>query len=157
MSNKQKPLETLLKEGVGDLSSKDQLNNLSQDLLKTIVETAFNSELEEHLGYAKHHTSGIGTGNSRNGHYPKTIKSAAGDVEVQVPHDRNGQFEPQFALAPWPSVNSPPEKTEPPHRYEERKTTEPALKYVFIFFLLYDLALAESGIFLRRCPQVLVC
>lgn len=96
MSNKQKQLETLLKEVVGDLSSKDQLNNLSQDLLKTIVETAFNSELEEHLGYAKHHTSGIGTGNSRNGHYPKTIKSAAGDVEVRVPRDRNGQFEPQF-------------------------------------------------------------
>jgi transposase-like protein len=96
MSNKQKQLQTLLKEVVGDLSSKDQLNSLSQDLLKTLVETAFNSELEEHLGYEKHHVSGNGTGNSRNGHYSKTIKSDAGDVEVRVPRDRNGQFEPQF-------------------------------------------------------------
>jgi transposase-like protein len=79
---------------VGDLSSKDQLNSLSQDLFKTIVETTFNGELEEHLGNEKHHASGIGTGNSRNGHYPKTIKSAAGNVEVQVPRDRNGIFEP---------------------------------------------------------------
>lgn len=96
MSNKQKQLQALLKEVVGDLSSKDQLKSLSQDLLKTIVETTFNGELEEHLGYEKHHPSGIGTGNSRNGHYSKTIKSAAGNVEVQVPRDRNGLFEPQF-------------------------------------------------------------
>lgn len=96
MSNKQRQLQTLLKEVVGDLSSKDQLKSLSQDLLKTIVETTFNGEMEEHLGYEKHHASGIGTGNNRNGHYPKTIKSAAGNVEVRVPRDRNGRFEPQF-------------------------------------------------------------
>ena len=95
MSNKQRQLQTLLKEVVGDLSSKDQLKSLSQDLLKTIVETTFNGEMEEHLGYEKHQPAGIGTGNNRNGHYPKTIKSAAGDVEVLVPRDRNGQFEPQ--------------------------------------------------------------
>ncbi len=96
MSNKQRQLQTLLKEVVGDLSSKDQLKSLSQDLLKTIVETTFNGEMEEHLGYEKHQPSGNGTGNNRNGHYPKIIKSAAGDVEVRVPRDRNGQFEPQF-------------------------------------------------------------
>jgi len=96
MSNKQKQLQALLKEVVGDLSSKDQLKSLSQSLLQTIVETTFNGELEEHLGYEKHAASGIGSGNSRNGHYSKTLKSSAGDVEVRVPRDRNGQFEPQF-------------------------------------------------------------
>ena len=69
---------------------------LIQDLLKTIVETALNGEVDEHLGYEKHDPVGHHTGNSRNGYYPKTLKSAYGEVEVNIPRDRNGNFEPQF-------------------------------------------------------------
>ena len=52
--------------------------------------------MDEHLGYEKHDPVGHHTGNSRNGYYPKTLKSAYGEVEVNIPRDRNGNFEPQF-------------------------------------------------------------
>jgi transposase-like protein len=81
---------------VGDLSSQEQITSLSQDLLKTIVETALNGEMNEHLGYEKHDPVGHHSGNSRNGYYPKTLKSSHGEVEVRVPRDRSGDFEPQF-------------------------------------------------------------
>jgi len=95
-TNKQLQLQSLVKEMVGDLSSQEQITALSQDLLKTIVETALNGEMSEHLGYEKHQQTGAPTDNSRNGYYPKTIKSAHGEVEVSIPRDRKGDFEPQF-------------------------------------------------------------
>ena len=62
--------------------------------MKTVVETALKGELDEHLGYERNAKSS--SGNSRNGYYPKTIKSSSGAVEVSVPRDRNGEFEPQI-------------------------------------------------------------
>mgnify|MGYP000548381986 CR=1 FL=1 len=97
MSNpKHTQMKALLEEMVGSLSQKDQINALTQSLLKTIVETAMNGEIDEHLGYEKHAIEGNNSGNNRNGHYPKTLKSAHGEVEIQVPRDRNGDYEPQF-------------------------------------------------------------
>ena len=47
-------------------------------------------EMEEHLGYSKHETTGYNTGNSRNGTYPKTIRTEnVGDVLLSIPRDRN--------------------------------------------------------------------
>ena len=60
------------------------------------AEAVLNAELDEHLGYEKHAIEGNNSGNNRNGHYPKTLKSALGEVEIQVPRDRNGDYEPQF-------------------------------------------------------------
>jgi len=94
--NKQQHLHSLLQEMVGDCSSQEQITALSQDLLKTIVETALNGEMNEHLGYEKHDPSGHHSGNSRNGYYPKTLKGSHGEVDVRVPRDRSGDFEPQF-------------------------------------------------------------
>ena len=94
--NKQQQIHSLLQEMVGDLSSQEQITALSQDLLKTIVETALNVEMNEHLGYEKHDLSGHHSGNSRNGYYPKTLKGSHGEVKVNVPRDRSGDFEPQF-------------------------------------------------------------
>jgi transposase-like protein len=50
--------------------------------------------MEEHLGYAAHARSGHGSGNSRNGSYPKTVRTEVGEVELAVPRDRAGTFEP---------------------------------------------------------------
>ena len=52
--------------------------------------------MTEHLGYAKHATEGRGTGNSRNGKSTKRIKTGTGEVEIAVPRDREGDFDPQF-------------------------------------------------------------
>jgi len=53
-------------------------------------------EMNAHLGYAKHDPAGANSGNSRNGVSHKTLKGDFGEVEVETPRDRNGEFEPQL-------------------------------------------------------------
>lgn len=69
-------------------------NGILKKLTAALVERAMDAELTDHLGYAKHDPAGRGTGNSRNGTTPKTLKTDKGDLPIQVPRDRNGSFEP---------------------------------------------------------------
>lgn len=70
-------------------------DGLLKALTKTVLEAALDEELTEHLGYDKHAAVGRGTGNSRNGvRAKKVITDACGQVEIEVPRDRNGSFEP---------------------------------------------------------------
>ena len=69
-------------------------NGLLQQLTKALVERALNGELTHHLGYEKHDPAGHNSGNSRNGTTPKVIKRR--QVEIEVPRDRNAEFEPQL-------------------------------------------------------------
>jgi putative transposase len=55
-----------------------------------------NGELTNHLGYEKHSSVGDHSGNSRNGSTPKTIKGKRWQIDIEVPRDRNGEFEPQI-------------------------------------------------------------
>lgn len=71
-------------------------NGLLKILTKRIVEKAMNVEMEEHLGYAKHDPTGRNNGNSRNGKSKKSIITDQGDLEIEVPRDRDGEFEPQI-------------------------------------------------------------
>jgi len=64
-------------------------------LTKTVIETALDEELADHLGYDKHEVSGRGSGNSRNGTRPKTVLTDnVGPVTIEVPRDRDGSFDP---------------------------------------------------------------
>jgi putative transposase len=65
-------------------------------LTKTVLETALEAELDEHLGYPKHAVEGRNTGNSRNGTRAKTVLTEVGEVELEVPRDREGSFEPKI-------------------------------------------------------------
>ena len=67
---------------------------LLNGLTRTVLETALEVDMSEHLGYDKHESSGRNLGNSRNGSLPKTVLTEAGPVEIQVPRDRDGTFEP---------------------------------------------------------------
>jgi putative transposase len=71
-------------------------NGLLQQLTKALVERALNGEMTHHLGYEKHNPEGNNSGNSRNGSTPKTLKGKRGQVEIEVPRDRNSEFEPQL-------------------------------------------------------------
>jgi len=72
-------------------------DGLLKQLTKTVIETALNEELTEHLGYEKHDPAGAGTGNIRNGTRAKTVLTeATGQVDIEVPRDRAGSFEPQI-------------------------------------------------------------
>jgi putative transposase len=65
-------------------------------LTKTVLETALEAELDEHLGYEKHQIEGRDGGNSRNGTRPKTVLTEIGPVQIEVPRDRDGSFDPQL-------------------------------------------------------------
>src|SRR5215470_9056333 len=69
---------------------------LLTDLTKTVLETALEVEMEDHLGYAKHAPAGRDKGNSRNGNRSKTVLTEVGEVEIDVPRDREGTFEPRI-------------------------------------------------------------
>ena len=72
-------------------------DGLLKQLTKTVLETSLNEEMTEHLGYEKHDPAGAGSGNIRNGTRGKTVLTeASGPVEIEVPRDRAGTFEPQI-------------------------------------------------------------
>jgi len=63
-------------------------------LIKSSLEGMLEAELTEHLGYEKYSPSGKNTGNSRNGKTQKTLKNDNGEIDLTVPRDRNGSFDP---------------------------------------------------------------
>ena len=63
-------------------------------LTKTVLETALEAEMSEHLGYDKHETEGRDGGNSRNGTRSKTVLTEIGPVQIEVPRDRDSSFDP---------------------------------------------------------------
>src|SRR5467141_111000 len=69
---------------------------LFKQLKKALIERALGAELTEHLGYEKGDPAGRGSGNSRNGSSSKTLLTDDGTVEIAVPRDRAGSFEPQL-------------------------------------------------------------
>ena len=67
---------------------------LLSGLTKTVLESALEGELTEHLGYGPYDVAGHHSGNSRNGARKKTVLTDIGPVELEVPRDRAGTFEP---------------------------------------------------------------
>lgn len=54
-------------------------------LVQQVMQTALDTELTDHLGYEQHSSDGWGSGNSRNGSYPKTVATEIGDVRLDIP------------------------------------------------------------------------
>jgi putative transposase len=71
-------------------------NGLLKQLTKALVERALSTELTHHLGYEKNDADGRGSGNSRNGTSRKKLTGDFGEVEIEVPRDREGDFEPKI-------------------------------------------------------------
>ena len=87
----------LLDELLADYETPEDLvgdDGLFKQLKKALLERALGAELTDHLGYEKGDPAGRGTGNSRNGHSGKTVLTEEGEVDLAVPRDRNGTFEP---------------------------------------------------------------
>ncbi|WP_150461688.1 IS256 family transposase [Nesterenkonia ebinurensis] len=76
-----------------DLVGPDGLLN---DLTKTVLETALDAEMTDHLGYDKHEAAGRNGANSRNGTRTKTVLTEIGPVQIEVPRDRDASFDPQI-------------------------------------------------------------
>jgi transposase-like protein len=72
-------------------------DGLLTGLMKDVLETGLEAEMSEHLGYDKHDPAGRERGsNSRNGTRSKTVLTDVGPVEIEVPRDRDGSFEPRL-------------------------------------------------------------
>jgi putative transposase len=71
-------------------------NGLLKQLTKRLVERTLQAELTDHLGYGPYKPEGRGSGNYRNGSGQKTVQSDSGAIQIEVPRDRNGSFEPQL-------------------------------------------------------------
>jgi putative transposase len=69
-------------------------NGLLTALVRQVLQTGLEVEMTDHLGYEPHAVVGRGSGNSRNGSYPKTVTTEIGKVELRVPRDRNATFDP---------------------------------------------------------------
>ncbi len=80
--------------------------NVFQDLVKQTLEAFLELELEEQLGYGKYAPAGRGTGNSRNGSTPKTVRGDFGEVDLETPRDRNGEFDPKIVAKRQTSVGN---------------------------------------------------
>ncbi len=74
----------------------DDIQSLFKDMVSTILEGGLEAELEEELGYSKYDYRNKETDNSRNGHSQKTLKTSFGEMEIDIPRDRNSEFEPQL-------------------------------------------------------------
>jgi putative transposase len=67
-----------------------------KEMVGTVLENGLEGELEEELGYSKYDYRNKQTDNSRNGYTGKTLKTSLGDIEITIPRDRKGEFNPQL-------------------------------------------------------------
>ena len=91
--------DKILDELIGDANTADEIfgkDGLVKALSKRLVERMLESELDHHLGYAKHAKEGDNSGNSRNGTSTKKVLLENGKIDITVPRDRNSEFNPQL-------------------------------------------------------------
>jgi len=74
----------------------EDVKGLLQQITKAVLERAMQGEMTHHLGYEKHDPAGNNSGNSRNGVTRKTVRGDFGEIELETPRDRNGEFAPQI-------------------------------------------------------------
>jgi putative transposase len=88
---------SLPKDFFKQFKNKEEFHSFFNSLFKEGIEEMLKGELDEHLGYEKHSKEGHNTGNSRNGSYPKKVKTESlGDMVLNIPRDRKSEFEPQL-------------------------------------------------------------
>lgn len=95
----------LIKELAQDCQTVEDVHGKLKELFRDTLQEVFEAELDTHLGYEKHSTEGNNSGNSRNGYGKKTVKTKFGNTELDVPRDRNSEFEPQIVKKHESSIN----------------------------------------------------
>ena len=80
---------------VSNISSMVDIQNLFKETIAEFMENSLDAELDDELGYSKYDYRSKETDNSRNVHSGKTLRTSFGEVDISVPRDRKGAFEPQ--------------------------------------------------------------
>ena len=88
----------IFKTLIEDYNIKDtnDIKDMLKDLLSGTIQTMLEAEIENERGYAKHSMKDKTTSNARNGHSKKTVRSEYGNIDLDIPRDRNAEFEPQI-------------------------------------------------------------
>ena len=84
----------IFKTLIEDYNIKD--TNDIKNMLSGTIQTMLEVEIEHELGYVKHSMKDKITSNARNGHSKKTVRSEYGNIDLDIPRDRNAEFEPQI-------------------------------------------------------------
>ncbi|TCL55867.1 mutator family transposase, partial [Kineothrix alysoides] len=79
-----------------DINSPSDIYALFKDSFKDMLQELLESEMNASIGYEKNNKEHMDSDNKRNGYSPKTVKSQYGEVQLDIPRDRNGEFEPQI-------------------------------------------------------------
>lgn len=89
-------MQGYLKENDISIKSGNDVNSIMRDMMSVLLEGALDEELNEELGYSKYDYRNKETDNSRNGHSKKTMRTSYGDMDIAIPRDRKGVYEPQL-------------------------------------------------------------
>jgi len=87
-------IKQLIKEN--DIKSAKDIQEALKELFADTIQEMLEAELDDELGYSKYDYKNKNTTNSRNGHSKKTVLSDLGEMEIKVPRDREGDFEPEI-------------------------------------------------------------
>ena len=79
-----------------NVSSVEDVQNLFKELIGNVLENGLDAEMDEELGYSRYDYHNKNTDNCRNGHSSKNLKTSFGEMELEIPRDRKGEFEPQI-------------------------------------------------------------
>ena len=85
-------IRELLQES--NISSMEDIQELFKETIAEFIENGLDAELDEELGYSRYDYKNKDTDNSRNGHSSKTLKTSFGEVDIDIPRDRKGEFDP---------------------------------------------------------------
>ena len=96
-------IRALLQES--NITSMEDIQNLFKETIAEFMENGLEAELDDSLGYGKYDYKNKDTDNSRNGHSRKNLRTSFGDVEISVPRDRKGEFEPQLVKKNQTSIS----------------------------------------------------
>ena len=89
-------MSSYMKDNDVHIKDGNDVNSVMRDMMSIILEGALDEELDEDLGYSKYDYRNKETDNSRNGHSKKTMHTSYGDMEIDIPRDRQGEFEPKL-------------------------------------------------------------
>ena len=81
---------------IQNFTSPDEVITAMKEMFRDVLQETLESEMDTQLGYDRYDISEKQTQNSRNGYSKKTVKSELGTVEINIPRDRNGEFEPKI-------------------------------------------------------------
>lgn len=94
--NFKKAWSKINKQNIKSMSDLTKEGGPMQEFFKTAMEALLKEEMKEHLGYGHSDVENKNTDNARNGHYTKKLKTDTGEVEIKIPRDRKGEFDPKI-------------------------------------------------------------